>query len=71
LSFTKIATQILQQYPNASYFRGLDLQKNDEVIEVVKLWLSLPENTRWLVIYDNYDNPTLDNDGNNKEINIH
>jgi hypothetical protein len=31
----------------------------DEVIDAVKAWLSLPNNTRWLMIYDNYDNPKL------------
>jgi hypothetical protein len=29
------------------------------VIDAVKEWLSLPNNTRWLMIYDNYDNPKL------------
>jgi hypothetical protein len=24
-----------------------------------KAWLSLPDNTQWLIIYDNYDNPRL------------
>jgi hypothetical protein len=71
LSFTKVATQILQQYPNANHLGGLDLQKNDEVIEAVKSWLSLPGNTRWLVVYDNYDNQKLANHGNNRGINIH
>ncbi|KAG4441475.1 hypothetical protein IFR05_003081 [Cadophora sp. M221] len=31
----------------------------DEVVDIVKAWLSLPNNTRWLMIYDNYDNPKL------------
>jgi hypothetical protein len=31
----------------------------DEVVDTVKAWLSLPNNTRWLMIYDNYDNPKL------------
>ncbi|KAH6703052.1 kinesin light chain [Leptodontidium sp. MPI-SDFR-AT-0119] len=31
----------------------------DEVVDTVKTWLSLPNNTRWLMIYDNYDNPKL------------
>jgi len=29
------------------------------VVESVKAWLSLPNNTRWLMIYDNYDTPKL------------
>jgi hypothetical protein len=31
----------------------------DEVIDAVKAWLGLLSNTRWLMIYDNYDNPKL------------
>ena len=33
--------------------------KLDDVVEGVKQWLSLPMNTRWLLVYDNYDNPKL------------
>ncbi|KAH8645433.1 hypothetical protein BX600DRAFT_490824 [Xylariales sp. PMI_506] len=59
-SFTKIAKQILHQHPSADRLSALDLQQNsDEVVEGVKAWLSLPENTRWLLVYDNYDNPKL------------
>ena len=36
----------------------MDKGKNlDDVADAVKAWLSLPNNTRWLIIYDNYDNP--------------
>jgi hypothetical protein len=31
----------------------------DEVVDAVKAWLSLPYNMRWLMIYDNYDNPKI------------
>jgi hypothetical protein len=38
----------------------VDIKENfDEVIDAVKEWLSLPKNTRWLMIYNNYDNPKL------------
>ncbi|CAG9952144.1 unnamed protein product [Clonostachys rosea f. rosea IK726] len=61
-SFTKVATQILRQHPDASGLNALDPQLNpEEVIEAVKAWLSLPGNTRWLVVYDNYDNLRLSN----------
>ncbi|KAI1839733.1 hypothetical protein JX266_014053 [Neoarthrinium moseri] len=61
-SFTKAAMQILRQHPDTSGLNALDLQQNhDEVIEAVKTWLSLPGNTKWLVVYDNYDNPQVPN----------
>jgi tetratricopeptide (TPR) repeat protein len=31
----------------------------DDIVDAVKAWLSLLHNTRWLMIYDNYDNPKL------------
>ncbi|KAH6658642.1 hypothetical protein BKA67DRAFT_591492 [Truncatella angustata] len=59
-SFTKVARQILQQHPDADRLSALDLQQNHkEVVEAVTAWFSLPGNTRWLLVYDNYDNPRL------------
>jgi AAA+ ATPase superfamily predicted ATPase len=57
-SFAKAARKILQEHPSASGLSSVDLNANlDDVVDAVKAWLSLPENTKWLVIYDNYDNP--------------
>src|SRR6202041_1909867 len=59
-SFAKVAKQILREHSSASRLSSVDIKENiDEVIDAVKAWLSLPNNTRWLVIYDNYDNPKL------------
>jgi hypothetical protein len=59
-SFAKVAKQILREHPLASRLSSVDVKENlDEVIDAVKAWLSLPNNTRWLMIYDNYDNPKL------------
>ncbi|KAJ3569919.1 hypothetical protein NPX13_g5908 [Xylaria arbuscula] len=61
-SFIKVARQILQQHPNASRLSTLDLQQDHKkVAEAVQAWLSLPGNTRWLLVYDNYDNPKVGN----------
>ncbi|KAI1119299.1 kinesin light chain 1 [Nemania sp. NC0429] len=58
--FTKVARQILQQHPDASRLSALDLQQNqEEVVQAVKAWFSLPGNTRWLLVYDNFDDPKL------------
>ena len=59
-SFTKVAKQIIREHPLASRLSSVDVTENlDEVIDAVQAWLSLPNNTRWLIIYDNYDNPKL------------
>ncbi|KAL5316295.1 hypothetical protein ACEPPN_015340 [Leptodophora sp. 'Broadleaf-Isolate-01'] len=51
---------ILREYPSAIPVSNQETNQNlDEVVESVKAWLSLPNNTRWLMIYDNYDTPEL------------
>ena len=59
-SFARVAKQILREHPSASRLSSVDVKGDlDEVVGAVKAWLSLPNNTRWLMIYDNYDNPKL------------
>jgi hypothetical protein len=62
-SFVNIAKQILRQYPMTNRLSEVKEQDLDGLIHAVKAWLSLPDNTRWLMIYDNYDNPKVP--GNN------
>jgi hypothetical protein len=64
-SFAKVAKQILREHPLASRLSSVDMKNLDEVIDAVKTWQGLPYNTRWLMIYDNYDNPKL---ASNKDI---
>src|SRR6202000_748511 len=59
-SFAKVAKQILREHPSGSRLRNVDIKENiDKVIDAVKVWLCPPDNTGWLMIYDNYDNPKL------------
>ena len=59
-SFVKVAKQISREHSSAMPISNLEMIQNlDEVLESVKSWLSLPNNTRWLMIYDNYDTPKL------------
>ncbi|PQE06061.1 hypothetical protein CJF30_00005019 [Rutstroemia sp. NJR-2017a BBW] len=59
-SFVKVAKQISREHPLAFQLSNLDAKENlDDIVDTVKAWLSLPYNTRWLMIYDNYDNPKL------------
>jgi hypothetical protein len=59
-SFAEIARQILRQHPSAIGLSNIDLKENlSWVVDAVKTWLSLPNNTRWLLIYDNYNNPKV------------
>jgi hypothetical protein len=58
-SFANVAKQILREYPSARWLSSVNMKNLDEVIDAVKAWQGLPYNTRWLMIYDNYDNPRL------------
>ncbi|KAF2738506.1 HET-domain-containing protein [Polyplosphaeria fusca] len=58
LSFRNIAQQVLEHCPSTGILGDLDLEGDlNRVVNAVKTWLSLKGNTRWLMIYDNYDNP--------------
>jgi hypothetical protein len=47
-SFVKAARQILREHPSASRLSSVDIKENlNEVIDAVKEWLSLPNNTRY------------------------
>ena len=70
-SFAKVAKQIMRDHPSARRLSSVDIKENlDEVIDAVKEWLSLPNNTRWLMIYDNYDNPKLPGNTDPAAVNI-
>ncbi|RYP73186.1 hypothetical protein DL771_003822 [Monosporascus sp. 5C6A] len=58
-SFLGVARQIQQEHPLTRRISNLDVKDIDDVIDAVKAWLNLSNNTRWLLIYDNYDNPKL------------
>jgi hypothetical protein len=59
-SFAKAAKRILRYHPSASRLNSIDLNDDlNEVVEAVKAWLSEAGSTRWLAIYDNYDNPKI------------
>jgi AAA ATPase domain len=70
-SFAKVAKQIMRDHPSASWLSNIDIEENlDGVIDAVKNWLSLANNTRWLMIYDNYDNPKLPGNADPAAVNI-
>ncbi|ETS85275.1 hypothetical protein PFICI_03300 [Pestalotiopsis fici W106-1] len=56
-SFTNVARQIIRRNPGSNYLGSLNLQhEHQDVVEAVKMWFSLPGNTNWLLIFDNYGN---------------
>ncbi|KAG4431661.1 hypothetical protein IFR05_012864, partial [Cadophora sp. M221] len=70
-SFATLAKQISREYSSAIPLSNQETNQNlDEVVESVKAWLSLPNNTRWLMIYDNYDTPKVSSGTNPTAIDI-
>jgi ATP/maltotriose-dependent transcriptional regulator MalT len=59
-SYSRLARRILQENPSAGQLSGInDDSKPDDVVAAVKRWLEHAKNTRWLMVFDNYDNPKV------------
>ncbi|KAF1974055.1 HET-domain-containing protein [Bimuria novae-zelandiae CBS 107.79] len=71
LSFRDIAQQILMHHPSAGVLCNVDLDGDlDGVVRAVKTWLNFKDNTRWLMIYDNYDNPRTANHADRSVVDV-
>ncbi|KAF7505091.1 hypothetical protein GJ744_001310 [Endocarpon pusillum] len=58
LSFRSIAQQVLKYYPSTGVLSNIDLEGDlDRMVNAVKTWLDHQDNARWLMVFDNYDNP--------------
>jgi hypothetical protein len=70
-SFASVARRILQEHASLSWLSAVDEKGDlDEVVVAVKRWLSLPKNTRWLIVYDNYNNPKLPGNADRTAVDI-
>lgn len=58
-SFRVIAMRISQQYPILSYMQSAVSDRDGDASLAVKRWLDEPKNDRWLLIFDNYDHPSI------------
>jgi hypothetical protein len=71
LSFRDVAQQILQDHPSATMLASVDLDGNlDQALLAVKTWFDLRRNTRWLIIYDNYDNPRIPGNSDSSAVDV-
>jgi hypothetical protein len=58
--YAAAARRIFREHPSLVHLKTVAEGGNlDDAVEAVKQWLSRPQNSRWLVIYDNYDTPKL------------
>lgn len=61
-SFSRVAKWILRYHSSIAYIKGaLQSRDLDKIVRAVKQWLDKPINNRWLLVYNNYDNPLLVN----------
>ncbi|KAH8586144.1 hypothetical protein B0O99DRAFT_665869 [Bisporella sp. PMI_857] len=71
LSFRDVAQQVLKHHLSNSVLSSVDQNKNfDQIVSVVKVWLDSPQNARWLIIYDNFDNPKTSGNPDNSAVDI-
>lgn len=71
LSFRGVAHQIRSQLPSTEVLLNVDLDGDlDQVVSAVKAWLNLRDNTRWLIVYDNYDNPRTANNSDSSTVDL-
>ncbi|KAM0124186.1 hypothetical protein ACHAO1_011111 [Botrytis cinerea] len=71
LSFRDIAQQVLRHHPSTTVLSSVDQDEDlDQVVSAVKEWLDSSQNTKWLMIYDNYDNPKTPNNPDKLAVDI-
>jgi hypothetical protein len=71
LSFRDVAQQVLRDHPLTSILSSVDYDKDlDQVVSVVKAWLDFARNRRWLMIYDNFDNPKTPSNPDDSAVDI-
>ncbi|VUC28876.1 unnamed protein product [Clonostachys rosea] len=57
-SFSQAAERIWQHHASLGHMRvALESGNSEQILAAVKQWLDQPNNVRWLLIFDNYDNP--------------
>ncbi|MCJ1430387.1 hypothetical protein MMC29_008305 [Sticta canariensis] len=59
-NFFNLAKRLHDKHPSSTLLRtALESEDADQVVGAVKQWLSAKGNTRWILVFDNIDNPKL------------
>lgn len=70
-SLAVFARRVLRYQPSAPHLSQIDFNSGLEVIAAAVLaWLGMPDNTRWLAICDNYDNPRVPSNSDSAAVDI-
>ncbi|KAA6406627.1 MAG: TPR repeat protein [Lasallia pustulata] len=59
-SFAVMANRLYKEYPSSALLRTAAEAKDvDQIVVIIRQWLSAKENHRWMLVFDNIDNPKL------------
>ena len=57
-SFASMAERLYEEHPSSALLRMAAEEKDvNQVFKSIKKWLSIRGNTRWIMVFDNVDNP--------------
>ncbi|SLM35632.1 P-loop containing nucleoside triphosphate hydrolase [Lasallia pustulata] len=59
-SFAVMANRLYKEHPSSALLRTAAEAKDvDQIVVIIRQWLSAKENHRWMLVFDNIDNPKL------------
>ncbi|SLM36237.1 P-loop containing nucleoside triphosphate hydrolase [Lasallia pustulata] len=63
-SFAIMANRLYKEHPSSALLRTAAEAKDvDQIVIIIRQWLSAKENHRWMLVFDNIDNPKLPGNG--------
>lgn len=72
LSLWDLVQQVLKHHPSTSVLSSVNQDRDlNRVASAAKAWLDLPRNTRWLIIYDNFNSPKIPGNPDSFAFHIH
>ena len=58
-AFEDMARRLYQEHPNSTLLRSaMGTRDIDDIVDLTKRWFSVRGNTKWMLVFDNIDNPT-------------
>lgn len=59
-SFAGVAQRLYNEYPSLTQLKtAVEENNTSQIVAAIRQWLSIGKNTRWMLVFDNIDNPKL------------